>query len=126
MSDREFMNAVATSLLERATPRLRKLLRERGVQHLSELPPEEMARVRQQAILQTVLTENPLADAESLRLTLQTFDDPQFLRALERVKKDAMPTDAFEPTAGIDAALVFGGLGPARLPLRSLPPCPDG
>jgi hypothetical protein len=115
-SEREFMKAVAASLLQRATPRLNELLREHGVRHLSELPYEVMTKIRQRAILETALTENPLANADGLRQTLQTLDNPQFLQALQRVKKIAVPVDALEPTAGIDAAIFFAGLG--------LPVCP--
>ncbi|MBS0220376.1 MAG: hypothetical protein JSR91_06500 [Proteobacteria bacterium] len=115
-SERDSLSDVTASLLKRATPRLNELLREYGVQHLSELPHEAMTKVRRQAILETVLTENPLADADGLRRTLQTLDDPLFIRSFQRVRKDAVPVDAFEPTAGIDAAIFFAGLG--------LPVCP--
>ncbi|UYN94372.1 MAG: hypothetical protein KIT25_20405 [Enhydrobacter sp.] len=126
MSDREFMNAVFASLLERATPRLHELLQEHGVQHLSELPHDVMTNVRQQAILQTVLTENPLANADALRQTLQSLDNPQFLQALRRLKSDGPPADAFEPTAGMDAAILFSGLGLPVCPFDRFNPAPIG
>jgi len=78
--------------------------------------------VRQQAILQTALTENPLADAESFRRTLQKLDNPQFIQALQRVKKDTTPTDAFEPTLGQCGSSICGlGLPVCRSIASALP-----
>lgn len=102
----------ASVLFEKAEPRLRELLRQRGANSPRDVPQEVAANIFQQAIIETAGAHFPTAQLDALSHGFKSFFHPAFFPAVDRVRmQNKNITDAFAMASGIDLAVVLAGLG---------------
>jgi hypothetical protein len=102
----------STILIEKTERRLEALLAQHGVSDPGELPRALQSQLLQSAIFETAAATFPSGNLEMLKHGFQSFAHPAFLDAMDRMRVSCRsPSDAFEMTRGMYAAVVLAGYG---------------
>lgn len=97
---------------EKAERRLEALLAEHGVSNPDELPRALQWQLLQRASVEAAAASFPKANLAMMRHQLSSFGHPAFLEAMDRmIVSCKFPSDAFEMTRGLHAAVVLAGYG---------------
>jgi hypothetical protein len=98
-------------LFDKVERRLEALLAEHGVSNPDELPRSLQWQLLQQASVEAA-ANFPTANLAMMRHQLRSFGHSAFLGAMDRmIVSCKYPSDAFEMTRGIHAAVVLAGCG---------------
>jgi hypothetical protein len=99
-------------LIEKTERRLAALLAEHGVSDPGELSRALQSQLLRSAIFEAAAATFPSAILEMLKHGFQSFAHPAFLDAMDRMRVSCRsPSDAFEMTRGMYAAVVLAGYG---------------
>jgi hypothetical protein len=99
-------------LFEKIERRLEALLAKHGVSNPDELPPSLQWQLLQHASIEAAAANFPTANLAMMRHQLRSFGHSAFLAAMDRmIISCKYPSDAFEMTRGVHAAVVLAGYG---------------
>lgn len=107
----KFGRHVLEALFEKAEPLISAGLAKRGVSSPSDLPREEAWEILISAVRQTALLHFPDMDIAKLERGFRIFSDPAFSDAHAVLRDTPIPTDAFQPALGEQAAILMAGVG---------------
>jgi hypothetical protein len=110
-NDCDLADTAAAILFEKAEPRLNALLAAHDASHAEQLPEAMSREIFRRALVETAAADFPCADLEALSHGIQSFTHSAFSAAFERVRLSKKSSDVFEPTRGVDSAVVLAGFG---------------
>ncbi len=113
--EHRFAEAMFNQVAVAASPILERMLKEKGCD-FEALSRVEQTELLKAAFVQATVIKNPFADFDSVRRVFDCLGDVRFTGALSRLRAQPYGT-AFDPSIGLDAAIVLAGAGLEVFPL---------